>query len=200
MKTKKASLFIVVCAVSIIAGIFMGTSTGFLSGAGINPLSGESYTLAQLRGAEDCNCNDCTNDGTETTYECAHFQEPDPNSTEPIFDPNDPNSIKDDNNAKCSSTHCIKNTDSFAQCPTMTGGADCPMTTDANQHAYRQEIFDGAPAACSDPNYSSVDMHQECTGLYGTAYCVVGSCGGDKLPTSIWPYVEFHGNRYVCDQ
>jgi len=217
MKTKKASLFIIICAVSIMAGVFMGSGTGLLSG--------ESYTLAQLRGAVDCNCNDC-NDDSIVFNECWHLNPSsgtlenhlDPNGTPPVPPgPNQPNPHDNPSQYRaCSPDYCIKNTIFFAECPEDPNGAACPTRTDPDKPWVTQEIKTGAPSECNDPNYTVVDAFSptDCK-IYGSTNpprgaCEVSSCEGETLSHTwdhdndpntaeqVW-YDPNRPGRTVCD-
>jgi hypothetical protein len=185
---------------------------GALLWSGTTVLTDAHAGLLALRGGEECDCASCENSGPLETNECLHTNEPDPNGPPPVPDPNDPNEMYDETYTGCSADYCIRNSDYYAACDTMAGGIDCPMHEDPNLFWDRQEIFDNAPAACESPNYDRVDMSQECAGISGSAWCVVGSCGGEgstKLDPNTYNQDEYRGGdpndpnnigRQVCDE
>jgi hypothetical protein len=178
--------------------------------SGTTVLTDAHAGLLPLRGGDECDCNSCENGEPVETDECLHTSaSPDPNGGAPVPDPNDPNSMWDPSNNACSADYCIRNSDYYASCDTMAGGPDCPMHEDPNLFWDRQEMFDNAPADCASPNYDEVDMSQECAGVSGSAWCVVGSCGGagsTKLDPNTYNQDEYRGGdgpgstgRMVCD-
>lgn len=173
----------------VLTATLVWSSTTLLLGVQ-NPLMG-------LRGADDCNCVTCDDANTHVVYECDHTTS-DPNDSGPPPDPNNP----DPNQTGCSPTNCLKDTLYGGKCPETPGkGADCPLEDDTTGLYWaRQELFNGAPAACATPDYNSVPIDVNCSGWQATAYCVVGSCGGSKLPAATYGYQEYRYDkpRKVC--
>ncbi len=190
---------------SLILGALLAVA---LLWSGATVLTDANAGLLALRGGDECDCTSCEDTNLETD-ECLHTSAPpDPNGGMPVPDPNDPNDMWDPNNNGCSGDYCIRNTDYFSECDTMEGGADCPTHEDPNLFWDRQEVFDDAPAACSSPNYDEVPLSRECAGIGGSAWCVVGSCGGEggtKMDPNTYNQDEYRGGdgpgtgRQVCD-
>jgi hypothetical protein len=162
-------------------------------------LLGSQNPLLKLRGADECNCVTCDDANNHVFYECDHTTS-DPNPGGPPPDPNNP----DPNQTACSPDNCIKNTLYGAKCPDMDGGVDCPMKDDASQPWCRQELFNDAPAGCLTPDYNSTPIDVNCSGWFTTAWCVVDTCGGDKIdfdpadPNDPNEY-RYDSPRKVCD-
>jgi len=165
MKTKKASFFIIVCAVSIMAGVFMGSGTGLLSGG--------SYNLEQLRGAVDCNnCQDANSE----FYECYH-------------------SNLDPDNTKCDMNECITNWHWWWECDVTDGNDDCDQYYDANSYFVIQVGRKDISCSPTDPNDDGTggfyfrQCSDECTDWLKDeeVKCITSGCSGGTID---WFHVE----------